>query len=92
MLPVRCFTCNKVIGHLEQQLEEWKTEHDYDCNAKDASLEPFFDKFEIERYCCRKMFLTFHDEAIVSVHSKHHMPTTVKVQDPVTYPRMYLAR
>ena len=51
MFPVRCFTCGKVIGHLweeyQAKLEEGKT-------PKEA-----LDELGIERYCCRRMFLTY---------------------------------
>ncbi|RLI83969.1 DNA-directed RNA polymerase subunit N [Archaeoglobales archaeon] len=51
MFPVRCFTCGKVIGHLweeyQKKLEEGKT-------PKEA-----LDELGIERYCCRRMFLTY---------------------------------
>ncbi len=50
MFPVRCFTCGKVIGHLweeyNRKLEEGKSK-------KEA-----LDELGLERYCCRRMFLT----------------------------------
>ncbi len=50
MFPVRCFTCGAVIAHLweeyKKKLEEGKT-------PKEA-----LDELGIERYCCRRMFLT----------------------------------
>ncbi|WP_081622993.1 DNA-directed RNA polymerase subunit N [Archaeoglobus sulfaticallidus] len=51
MFPVRCFTCGKVIGHLwesyQEKLREGKT-------PKEA-----LDELSIDRYCCRRMFLTY---------------------------------
>lgn len=48
--PIRCFSCGAVIGHLYQKyLELLKTGK----SAKDA-----LDELGIERYCCRRMFIT----------------------------------
>lgn len=49
MFPIRCFTCNKVIGHLWYQYK--------DCNDKPL----FFEEKRIRRFCCRRMFLTHVD-------------------------------
>jgi len=52
MLPIRCFTCNKVIGRYDQQFEIYKKKDD---------LPGFFDTFNITRYCCKKIFMTHID-------------------------------
>lgn len=49
MLPIRCFTCNKVLGHYSDYVEQNKI----DIN--------FFTKNHIERYCCKKILLTSVD-------------------------------
>jgi len=48
-LPVRCFTCNKVIGQYEQKFE----------NMIEQGLEinEILNAFGLVRYCCRRMFL-----------------------------------
>ncbi len=48
-LPVRCFTCNKVIGQYEQKFE----------NMIEMGLEinDILNSFGLSRYCCRRMFL-----------------------------------
>lgn len=93
MLPVRCFTCNKVLGHLETSLETWKKENKYDCNDPDASMESFYDLNKIERYCCKKILLTFHNEnALGHIHTKYDLPPTISVSSTVEYPRIFLAR
>jgi DNA-directed RNA polymerase subunit N len=50
IIPVRCFTCGKPIGQLE---EEYKL-------RVEAGEEPkvVMDDLGLERYCCRRMFLT----------------------------------
>jgi DNA-directed RNA polymerase subunit N len=50
MIPVRCFTCGKVIGGLWEEYKE----------RIDAGEDPgeVLDDLGVERYCCRRMFLT----------------------------------
>ncbi|CAM9341921.1 unnamed protein product [Ectocarpus sp. 6 AP-2014] len=53
IIPVRCFTCGKVIGN------KWETylsllQADY--NEGDA-----LDELGLKRYCCRRMVLTHVD-------------------------------
>ncbi|VDN99325.1 unnamed protein product [Rodentolepis nana] len=53
IIPVRCFTCGKVIGHLwepyQNLLEKEYTEGDA------------LTKLGLERYCCRRMLLSHVD-------------------------------
>ncbi len=53
IIPVRCFTCGKVIGHF---WEEYK-------KRVEAGEEPakILDSLGITRYCCRTIFLTHVD-------------------------------
>lgn len=50
MLPVRCFTCGKVLGNKEEV---------YTKMLKDK-IKPveIFKKLGITRYCCKRMLLT----------------------------------
>lgn len=54
LFPVRCYTCNKLIGHLweryKRQLEE-----------EEGTSGKILDEMGMKRYCCRRMFLTFVD-------------------------------
>ncbi len=53
IIPVRCFTCGKVIGsHWERYLE-----------LLSAGREPqeALDDLELDRYCCRRMILSHVD-------------------------------
>lgn len=48
IIPVRCFTCGKPIGHLwEKYLEKLKTE----------DRKKVMDDLGLERMCCRAIFL-----------------------------------
>ena len=52
MLPIRCFTCNKVLGCYDSLFDEHK---------KNADLNDFFEKYNIKRYCCKKIFMCHID-------------------------------
>ena len=58
--PVRCFTCGAVIGHLYE---------DYTKLAKEKSPEVALDELGVDRYCCRRMFLSHVD--IVGIITKY---------------------
>jgi len=49
IVPVRCFTCGKVLGHL---YEGWK-------KRTEAGEDPGKVMIElgVKRYCCRQLFL-----------------------------------
>ncbi|MHA1616120.1 MAG: DNA-directed RNA polymerase subunit N [Candidatus Njordarchaeales archaeon] len=53
IIPVRCFTCGKVIGHL---WEEYK-------KRIDAGEDPgkVLDELGIKKECCRRMFISHID-------------------------------
>lgn len=55
IIPVRCFTCGKPIGHLYAKYRE----------RIEAGEDPkkVLDDLGLERYCCRRMILT-HVEGI----------------------------
>ena len=54
IVPVRCFTCGKVIGHL------WE---EYKKRVFSAGENPgkVLDSLGLKRYCCRAIFLSHVD-------------------------------
>lgn len=52
--PVRCFSCGAVIGDLYEQ---------YKTLSKERSSEAALNDLGVERYCCRRMFIS-HVEII----------------------------
>lgn len=54
IIPVRCFTCGKVIGNKWEKYQELIAEYE----EKDV-----LDMLGMNRYCCRRMLLT-HTELI----------------------------
>ena len=60
-IPIRCFTCGKVVGHL---WEEFKKKVD-----KGEDPKKVLDGMGLDRYCCRRMLLS-HEEIMDDV--KHY--------------------
>ena len=49
IIPIRCFSCGKPVGHLwEKYLEQINAGED---------PKKVMDDLDIERYCCRALFL-----------------------------------
>jgi len=50
MMPVRCFTCGKVVSHLWEDFRR----------RVDEGVEPgiALDELGVKRYCCRQVFLS----------------------------------
>ncbi len=53
MLPVRCYTCGKVIGHLEDTINKYR--------LNSLPLKDLYDNNRIRRYCCKRMISTYID-------------------------------
>ena len=49
IIPIRCFSCGKPIGHL---WEEFKKR-----TAEGEDKKKVLDELKIERYCCRALFM-----------------------------------
>jgi len=64
IIPVRCFTCGKVISEV---YEEYKKRYEEYKKAVDAGEKPkelpkqILDDLGVDRYCCRRMILTHVD-------------------------------
>lgn len=55
IIPIRCFTCGKVIGN--------KWDNYLELVKQNLSEGEAMDKLKLHRYCCRRMILT-HVELI----------------------------
>jgi len=51
IIPIRCFSCNKVIGHLGEAYNNLR--------EKNISGEEIFEKLGITRICCKRMLITY---------------------------------
>ena len=76
IVPIRCFTCNKVIGHLWEeylnQIQMAYIESDITNNRKNRFVNieelenktiegKILDKIGLNKYCCRRMMLSHVD-------------------------------
>ena len=68
IIPIRCFTCGKLIAHLWEEYEgEVQKEYNKHKNmkkkvyinipTKETIEKKTLDKLGIHKYCCRRMFL-----------------------------------
>ena len=53
IIPVRCFTCGKVVGSAYEKLKERV--------AKGEDPQEVLDDLGIDRYCCRRMIVSHID-------------------------------
>ena len=49
IIPIRCFTCGKPVGHLWEKYEERV--------KKGEKPKKVMDELKLKRYCCRSLFL-----------------------------------
>jgi len=64
IIPIRCFTCGKVIGsayeEFKRRYEEYKKAIEKGEKPKETPKE-ILDDLGITRYCCRRMLLSHVD-------------------------------
>eukprot|EP00759_Apiculatamorpha_spiralis_P040204 PhF_6_TR3885/c0_g1_i1/m.5488/K03007/RPB10, POLR2L; DNA-directed RNA polymerases I, II, and III subunit RPABC5 len=53
IIPVRCFTCGKVVGNLWERYQSLL--------SQDLSEGEALDRLNLKRYCCRRMILAHVD-------------------------------
>lgn len=73
IIPIRCFTCNKVIAHLwEEYINRIQMAYLDDTIKKDRFIDietlekktiegKIMDELKLKRYCCRRMMLSHVD-------------------------------
>ena len=49
IIPIRCWSCNKPVGHLWEEFVERAT--------RGEEKKKILDSLALERYCCRALFL-----------------------------------
>jgi len=49
IIPVRCFSCGKPVAHLWEEFKQ-RTQ-------KGEDAKKVLDELDLERYCCRSLFL-----------------------------------
>ena len=70
IIPVRCFTCNAVLGSKyrryleiisEEEGKHKDKDKDDDETVQENAIQKAFQELEIKRYCCRRHLLTHID-------------------------------
>lgn len=62
IIPVRCFSCGKVIAHKWDEFCMLVGERDENGNpSKGTDVGKILDTLGFSRYCCRRMFLSHVD-------------------------------
>ena len=64
IIPVRCMSCGKPIGHLWEEFKERV--------AKGEERKAVLDELGLERYCCRSVFLGHVDLIDTAAAFKKH--------------------
>lgn len=82
LLPIRCYTCGKVLANLTTP---WMKQRQTD----DDNWQSFFEKYNIKRYCCKRVLMA---QVPDPNHTKDHKlhPSIVLSDDKVS--NMFLAR
>lgn len=84
IIPVRCFTCNKVIANKWNMYEKLLEEG--------MEIKDIYKKLEIKSYCCQRMFMTqINFSEKLNMYEK--LPNRVVCKKPDNrVPRVYYAR
>ncbi|MBU0497628.1 MAG: DNA-directed RNA polymerase subunit N [Candidatus Thermoplasmatota archaeon] len=64
MIPVRCFTCGKVIASFYEEFSRRYGEYKQAVTAGEQPKETpqeILDSFGLDRYCCRRMIISHVD-------------------------------
>ena len=89
MLPIRCYTCGKVIANLQEAWDEYRQK--IRLEEKEELWLPFFETHSIRRYCCRRVLMTQTPDPNHTVHYK--LPASVTLAPtPANAKRLFLAR
>jgi len=51
LLPIRCYTCGKVLANLTERWEKYRKE-------QGDNWLPFFEQHNIQRYCCKRILMS----------------------------------
>jgi len=64
IIPVRCFTCGKVISDIYEEYKKRYEEYKKSIDAHEPPKETpkdILDDLGVDRYCCRRMILSHVD-------------------------------
>lgn len=74
--PVRCFTCNKVVGRYEEKYNQ--------LIESGSSPKNALDTIGMTRYCCRRMFLGYVNiiDQLLLIPHDNSGPYGKKIENP----------
>ncbi len=81
MIPIRCFTCGKLVGNLWEPYKQ-KLQQDKSANAA-------LDELGLDRYCCRRMLIShldLSDKFLMYNCSSHSNGTESSCSSPESIP------
>ena len=73
MLPIRCYTCGKVLGNLEHAR---KTYREFFQDNQEEDWLAFFEKYRIQRYCCRRILMCHQPD--VNHEIVYELPSSIQ--------------
>ena len=80
IFPVRCFTCNKVIGN------KWYTYKKL--QEQELPIDKVFQTLGVDKFCCKRHFTT-HVEVIDELLLYDHLPKNVQLNTTTQRKRVY---
>jgi DNA-directed RNA polymerase subunit N (RpoN/RPB10) len=90
MLPIRCYTCGKVIANLQQAWDEYRKDMSLSGKEEEEWL-PFFETHSIRRYCCKRVLMTQTPDP--NHTTQYKLPASVTVSAPPdNSKRLFIAR
>ena len=69
IIPIRCFTCGKLIA--DKWIEYEKRVNELN-NNKNDNMKNIFKDLNLDRYCCKRMLLTHVDLITVISNNKNN--------------------
>ena len=66
IIPIRCFTCGKVIANLWEKFYS-------EVKKQEKPVTQIFEEIGIQRYCCRRMMISHVD--LIKYISAYDLPT-----------------
>ena len=81
LVPVRCFTCNKVIAPKFKEFKKLQKTND--------NVSEIFKELEIKRYCCKRMLLTSVESFDELSQYTNSLPIKVTVSKDYTSDRIF---
>jgi DNA-directed RNA polymerase subunit N (RpoN/RPB10) len=86
LLPIRCYSCNKVLGNKSLALEKYRKEG----KEKEGGYCDFFREQGIHRYCCKKVIMSSLD--LYPITNDIRYPRTIEVKKVLETLKICIAR